>query len=107
MATAIVSYKTKYENAKNALANLRDASRDPVARLMSAGGAVLGGGIAGVLNAKAPKIQDVPTIPVAGGLALGLSALNAKEDWSGMLANVAGGMLAVATAQQTSKWASA
>ena len=89
------------------LAQWREASRDPMKRIMSAGGAAAGGALAGVLKAKAPKVQDVPTIPVAGGVTLALAALNAKEEWSGTLADVSGGLLAVATAEQVYKWASA
>lgn len=101
MANAIVSYKDKYDRARNALRNFKEASKAPMKAVLVSGGGVVGGVLAGAINAKMPTVGPVPVTPVVGGILCLGSWVNAEEDWSHPLNTLGSTMVGVWLAGET------
>lgn|SRR4029079_13300923 len=99
MAQAIVSYKDKYERARSALANFKEASKAPLKALLVTGGCAVGGGAAGLLNAKLPTVAGWPTVPIVGGVISLGAVVNAEEEWSPAVNSIGGTMIGTWVAQ--------
>jgi hypothetical protein len=102
MANGLVSYKEKAERLSTQLRNLKNASAAPLQALMVTGsGAVVGGLLAGAIDAKAPKVGPVPTGPAVGAVLCIGAILNAEHSWSQNVNAVGTTLLGLALARET------
>lgn len=100
---ATTSYKDKYERAKTALANLRNASKAPLQAVMVTGSGAIGGVLAGAIDAKLPLVGPVPVTPSLGLVLCAGSWINAEESWSVNLNAAGSTMIGVWLARETYK----
>lgn len=101
MSQQIVSYKQKYENARTALRNFKEASKAPLKAVLVTGGGVVGGVLAGAINAKMPTVGPVPLTPAVGGVFCLGSWVMAEEEWSHPLNTLGSTMVGVWLAGET------
>jgi esterase/lipase len=98
---ATTSYKDRYERAKHALSNLRQASKAPLQAVVVTGSGAIGGILAGAIDAKMPLIGPVPITPALGAILCAGSWINAEESWAVNLNAAGSTMLGVWLARQT------
>lgn len=101
MATAVVSYKQKYENAIARAKRLAEQGKAPIEAGMQSISGLTGGIAAGFLDAKLPKVGPAPLSPLVGGAAVLGSLVYADEGWAKNLNAFGTTMLGVFAARET------